>query len=403
MESIEFYLEINIELILRMTPQNKIILLSSKIHLSETELEELNAQLLVVINWDEVVKNLIALGVGPLFYKKLSLLPNQGLIPIAIQEQLKQSYYRTLTRGMVLQDVFRRVIEAFTLNEIKVVALKGIHLSEGLYGDIGMRQFSDIDLLVNKEDGEKCQQILRNMGFYQPTNKITQMIGEHTGFVHYPPMLLKDVSVEIHIDLQNRKLPYSLNVNEIIDRSEPLVVNHSQVNVLELHDLIIFLCVHLDKHFTGGDIQFTSFCDLVNLLDIHSEKIDWQELEVRCKQYNCEEVVYKYLVLIRQYYGVPVPAAYAQVMDTYLTASDKELFERYLNGYRSEPYGAVTHLGNIRKSKGLRAKLRYFRLVVFPTREFMRQQYRMKYPQLYWLYYPVRHWKGVKGMWKKDR
>lgn len=384
-----------------MFPQDKIILFSSKIHLSKIELEELNAQVALVSDWDTLVANLIKLGVGPLFYSKISRLSNQRLLDVEIREKLKQSYYRTLSRGMVLQAAFSKVAKAFTLNGIQVIALKGVYLSEWLYGDIGLRQFSDIDLLVNKEDGEKCQQILRNMGFYQPTNKITQMIGEHTGFVHYPPMLLNDVSVEIHIDLQNRKLPYSLNVKEIIDRSKPLVVNHSQVNVLELHDLIIFLCVHLDKHFTGGDIQFTSFCDLVNLLDIHSEKIDWQELEVRCKLYNCEQVVYKHIYLIHKYFQVPIPTDSAQKYSTFLPMQDEELFKRYLSGYRSTPYGAYTHINNASEMEGVGAKLRYLFLVVFPNREFMRQNYRIKHPSVYWLYYPLRHWKGLKGMWKR--
>ena len=97
-----------------MNPENQIILLSSKLHPSDEDMEELNRQLPLVDDWEEAVRSLIARGVGPLFYSKLSQLPHGAAIPAEAVEMLRQSYYRTLSRGMVLQDVFRKVAGAFT-------------------------------------------------------------------------------------------------------------------------------------------------------------------------------------------------------------------------------------------------------------------------------------------------
>lgn len=394
-----------------MNPENQIILLSAKLHPSDEEMEELNRQLPLVDDWEEAVRSLIARGVGPLFYSKLSQLPHGAAIPAEAVEMLRQSYYLTLSRGMVLQDVFRKVAGAFTAAGIRVVALKGIHLAEWLYGDIGLRQLSDIDILVRKEDGEQCMQLLAGLGFVQSGDEVSHTISEQLGIIHYPAMLLRDVSVEIHINLYRAGEPYTIDIRQLIDNAVPITLAGVPVHALELHDLLIYGCIHLHKHFAGGDIQFTSFSDLVNLLDIHAAEIDWPELDARCRAYHCEEVVYKYLALIHKYFRVSIPAGSAVQLPSphreepgvrfpYLSAQDEELFNRYLNGYKSTPYGALTHIENIRKNKGLRAKFRYFVLVVFPGKAFMRNNYRMKYPQVYWLYYPIRHWKGVKGMFK---
>ena len=317
-----------------MFPQDHIILLSAKIYPSVEEIEALDAQVALIEDWTEVVRNLIERGVGPLFFAKLPKLTNSALIPDVSKDQLKQAYYRTLSRGMVLQDVFRSVADAFTVNGIQVVALKGVHLAEWLYGDIGLRQFSDIDLLINKENGERCLQILRDMGFVQTGDEVSHMIAEQSGLIHYPAMVLKEVSVEIHIDLHHRQEPYDLDVKKIIQCAEALTINHARVHVLELYDLLIYLCIHLDKHFKGGHVQFTSFCDITNLIDVKHPDMDWQKLEIRCRMYNCEEAVYKYIYLAHKYFHARLPEAVAREYSTYLSAQDEELFMQYLNGYK---------------------------------------------------------------------
>lgn len=385
---------------MHLTYSDQLILSSVRVHPTAADLERLDALIPLIDDWDYLSRTIIERGIGPLFFNKLSLLSNAAFIPEVAKSNLQQAYFRTLSRSMVLYDAFRRVADAFTLNHIQVVALKGIHLAEWLYGDIGLRQFSDIDLLVKQEDGEQCLNILSELGFVQSGDEVSHLITEKIGIVHYPAMVRNEVSVEIHIDLHHRRNAYSLDVNKIIENSEPLIINKSQVQVMELHDLLIYLCIHLDKHFAGGEVQFTSFSDITNLLDVHAAEIDWPKLESSCKEYNCVDNVYKYLLIAAEYFNAPVPATVTEKYSGCLSAADKELFNRYLNGFRKKAYGATTHLKNIAEIKDIGEKLRYLLKVVFPSRKFMTGSYPMKYPSLYWLYYPTRHWKGLKGLWR---
>lgn len=62
--------------------------------------------------------------------------------------------------------------------------------------------------------------------------------------------------------------------------------------MLEIHDLIIFLCIHLDNHFVKGDMQFTGFYDLVNLIDTKSDEINRSMLTERSTKQNAESAVF---------------------------------------------------------------------------------------------------------------
>ena len=132
--------------------------------------------------------------------------------------------------------------------------LKGIYLSEWLYGDIALRQFSDMDLLVKKEDALQCLSILKNLGFKASDAAVTEFISSQSEIVHYAPMVLNNVSVEVHIKLHRQSKHYDIKIDAFLGNAEKLLLRNKPVFALELHDLLIHLCVHLDKHFRGGHV-----------------------------------------------------------------------------------------------------------------------------------------------------
>jgi hypothetical protein len=66
---------------------------------------------------------------------------------------------------LLLYDAFPKITEALRNKGIQPVALKGIYLAEHLYPKIGLRQFSDIDLLFRIEDAEKALEVFTRLGF----------------------------------------------------------------------------------------------------------------------------------------------------------------------------------------------------------------------------------------------
>ena len=70
---------------MELSPEDKLILSSIKIHPSKSELEQINNLIPKVQDWDYLISTLIDRGIGPLFYKKLPLLSNSAFIPIGIR------------------------------------------------------------------------------------------------------------------------------------------------------------------------------------------------------------------------------------------------------------------------------------------------------------------------------
>jgi len=363
-------------------------------------LEYLNSLIPLIVDWDSLQKNIIERGIRPLFFKKLPLLSAASLIPADVSTKLQQSYYRTLSRSMLLYDAFEKISIIFNSNGIQVIALKGIYLSEKLYGDIALRQFSDIDLLVRKEDGEKCLEILKELGYRSHEQSITDNGGSLSEIIHYPAMVLNEVSVEIHIKLHRKTEQYSLILDELWKNALPINFNKFQCFTLGFNDLIIYLCIHLDKHFRSNQVQFTSLSDITNILTNFSGTIDWNLLAEDCRRYKCEDVVFKYIVLTHDYFNALVPDSVIYQYKHLITTKDLQLFHSYLTGFIGLKSNITSHVINLNQLKSFSPKVQYVLEALFPPKLYMIQKYQIKSPSFYMFFYPYRWWIGVKGVFK---
>ena len=381
-------------------PEDKLILSSIKINPSISELEQIDNLILEAKDWDYLIKTVIDRGIAPLLFKKLPSLKNRSLIPDIVQAKLQQTYYITISRGTLLLNYFQHIAKAFSNQGIPVVVLKGVYLSENLYHDIGLRQFSDIDLLVHEEDGERCLDILRNLGYRAVSAlKLSEFVNSQFDTVHYTPMVLNGVSIEIHIKLHRKGEKYNLLTSELWKNAVAVTVNKCNVFALEINDLLIHLCVHLDKHFQVGKVQFTCLSDITNVLNENEARFDWDVFTASCRLYKSEEIVFKYIILVNKYMNAPVPADVINKYGYLLTDKTEQMFHRYLKGLVVSGYVALSsHFYCLKEVTKFSNKVRYILGVLLPPKDFMIGRYKIKYSALVAFYYPLRWSEGIRGV-----
>jgi hypothetical protein len=239
--------------------------------------------------------------------------------------------------------------------------------------------------------------------------------------------------VEIHIRLQNTREIYQQNLKEVWRDAVPVETRHATslqgALRLELSDMLIHACLHLDKHFVTSHVQFTSFNDIFNLLrsidngqqttdngkrrdvmphvsnneqenitdnietqNIETQSIEtqsiasvkdfWERFEAKCIQYNFADTVFRYLVMVRFYYRAPLPDYLYEKYENELTEDDKQRFINHLSGTGNEfigrgapTSGTATHLLHLKALKNPVDFMRYVKGVVFPGKQFMIEKY----------------------------
>jgi len=359
--------------------EEQLILASVKITPSKQELEALDALIPLVDDWELTTSLLIERGIAPLLYKKLPLLSAREGIPELTRNKLQQAYFRTLTRTMVLYNAYYEIARAFSEQHVRLVALKGIYLSESLYHDIGLRQLSDIDLLISEKDGEQSLEILRQLGYVSLDNhNVSDFIESKSQRVHYTPMVRNEISVELHTKLHRVSETYHVSPESCMANSLPFSVQGTQAYGLNEYDLLIHLCVHLDKHFREGHVQFTCFMDISNLLEHYTDSFQWEVFLARCREFNCEAAVMKYLIMVHRFFNVTLSEEFIDAYSHLLTPSDEELFCKYLRGYTFEDEvktAVPTHIENLKNLNTISDVLTYLGHLLFPSKKFMVEKY----------------------------
>ena len=340
-----------------------------------------------VTDWNVLVDTSIALGIGSLVYHKLNDAVLKELVPQEAFDRLQQCYYVTLRRSMLLYGVFQQAARALHAAGVKVVALKGIYLSEHLYDDIGLRQLSDIDLLVRAEEGERSIEILTNNGFGVTENPFSLHLTPDPDFIHYPPMQKDGLSVEIHVRLHREHPDYCIDTAAFIAHAVPVIISGVEVHTLSFYDQLIFICIHSEKHFTGSKIQFTCFADIANILTSYRDEIDWSMLIKECATNKCEDVVMKHILLVHHFFNAPVPDFILQQYSSLLGEEDMETFIRFLRGYMFTGNHVGLFNENINKIKGFRNKIEFVAGNLFPPKGYMISRYKIKNKSLYFLWY----------------
>lgn len=380
------------------TPESKLIFLASRLQQSEGNpdsyrAEEMNALITQIRDWDKAVDMVIARQAGPLLYKKLSALPNIVLVPNNIMEALRQSQLKTLSRNMVLAAHFGQVANALNNENIPVIAMKGIYLSEWLYQDPSLRQCSDIDLLVKPADGERALEVLTKIGYQAIQIVESEFIKNNTETSHYPPMLKSGVSIEIHTKVHKFSSHYRVDLNTLWNRTETLQLHGVNTSVFCLTDQLITIAIHLEKHFDRGHFSFTGFFDLAWILTKHGSEIDWRDFEDKCEAWNTKSI-FRLLYISHKYFGAPLPEL---LSDYKIDKHTIRIFEDCLitgSSTRNLAFQAENRIKNI---DGVFNKIKYLLFHFIPAPSYMMKSYKLNSKWQLFYYYPYRFWCSVKA------
>jgi len=390
--------------IITLTPTDKFILNVSRVTMHGRDLAAADAYLSQITDWHAFAVQVIKRGVAGFVVKKLPLLRNKSSIPDAIFLLIEQAYLRTINRSILLFGHFSTVVTALQHAEIEVIALKGVYLSEQLYPEIGLRQFSDIDVLIPANKALQAVDILLKLGYkYEESVPVSDYIRQKSDFVHLPPMILNGVSVELHVKLHQAGLKYNIQIDRVFATKISAHINGISVFALDEMHQLLHIALHAHKHFEEGNVNFNSFFDLANLLDSLPADFYWKSFDKLCSLYNAENIVYRYIILVQEFFEINVVSSeYLNKYTKVVREKHRAKFIMYLQGFKyTEPAKTAIpgHITNLRLLTSPKEKVKYLIDLFFPPKRFMLDKYKIKNEKLYLLYYPYRYLTIFSGLW----
>ena len=307
-------------------------------------------------------------GVIPLVYKTLKKLDESNLLNAErlTLSAFKAAYMQIARRNMLMSAELLRVMKLLEENGIEALAFKGPTLAQQAYGDITLRQFGDLDILVSEKEAVAAGTLLSENG-YRPVSSIKALenrtclrVMNDLGFRHEDSGVL----VELHWRLFRERIGRHLGFMQIGENSCTVTINGRTVRKLSPEMQLVYLCLHGSKHAWE---RLEWICDIDRLLRSQTE-IDWDKTRKIAEAMDTQTTLQLALVLCRELFRTPLPEAVAS-----MTRSNRveELAEKTyellsvlpkLDGYAR--YGAIHRYQNAVLDTGWK-KVRHFLSINF--------------------------------------
>jgi hypothetical protein len=317
--------------------------------------------------WDRLLAMSASHGMRPLLYRFLSGV-NGNAFPDHVTSVLQEFTQRNLRKNLRMTGELVVLLRLFAEHGLNVIPFKGPTLAALAYGDLGLREFVDLDMLIARPDFMRAQELLIARG-YQPEVLLNGSQAESfaeacnvMAFWHAE----KQISVELHWELSPKHLPFSLDPEWLRERMTPSHPGGQMVMTLSPEDLLVYLCAHGAKHVWERLIWIV---DIAGLINRHPD-LDWRGVYDLAARQRCERVLFLGLRLARDVTGVSAPAEIEMLMERDLESGRlaAKVIEQFLSSSNSQPSQSAESLFILRLQRRWPDKIRSFaRMAITPS------------------------------------
>lgn len=283
-------------------PEAELLLCCARISTDAARAELINPLLQKGIDWQYLIRTAQAHGVIPLLYRSLhSSCPEA--VPQNILDQLQRHFHANAFHNLFLFRELLKVLRLFEANGLPVIPFKGPVLAAMAYGDLSLRQFCDLDIIIHKRDLPRAKELLISQGY-----QLTLTDAQEAAYLqsHYHLSFIRAdsrVTVELHWALAGKYWPFSFDFERLQQRLAPVLCKDTTIPSFQPEDLLLFICVHGAKHKWE---RLMWICDVAELIRAH-QQMDWQRLLKQAETSGSKRILFLGLFLANDLLRTDLP------------------------------------------------------------------------------------------------
>ncbi len=344
-----------------------------------------------ISDWEYFISLADAHGVASLIFHNLEKLNFLSYIPKDETDHLHNALMMSISRNTQITEGVYGVLKVLKRKNIKMVLLKGMALELSVYGNAGLRQMTDADVLMTKQDCLTARNMLMETGFKSLPLKsffhksIIADIGKHL-----PTLLKNGFAFELHHELFGTKK--NILTKMLYETSREMEINGEETWLPEPQIFFLYLVRHLYLHEMNNESQLRLYTDLVVLIEKQRDEIINYNLLDYAVQAEMEEIVAWRLAPLRDLWGISFPGWLNDFINKWYSPDSINKFVFFLKAPKNNPAPDRAkmyrhHIGDI---PGFHRKFLYVIGDLFPTIEFMKKRYACGSGWKALVYYPLR-------------
>jgi Uncharacterised nucleotidyltransferase len=145
-------------------PEHELLLCCARKHIDAETAAQIRNLLNYKLDWQYLFHIADLHAATPLLYWNLkTICPKK--IPAELLQVLQEFFHFNSQRNMIFVRELIRLMQLFANCNIPVIPYKGVMLAASAYGNLALRQMTDLDLLVQEKDLSRTMDLLRDQGY----------------------------------------------------------------------------------------------------------------------------------------------------------------------------------------------------------------------------------------------
>jgi hypothetical protein len=259
---------------------------------------------LSTLDWAEFLRLAEHHGVLPLAAR--NLIEHVHGLPPEIRRALRSAYDANLRRSLWFTAELTRIEQYFERVLLRTIPYKGPSLAQLVYGDPGLRSFSDLDFLISPADFERAKQALFEVG-YRPSAEHSPAVERFWLRKGYERSFDGAAGKNL-VELQWALLPYfyvvDLSVEDLLMRAKSTVVGGREIPCLSPEDSLLVLCLHAAKHLWTRLIWLSDIAETMR-----TQKVDYSRVLSRARALGVTRILGVSLWLAKNLLDAELPTS----------------------------------------------------------------------------------------------
>jgi hypothetical protein len=352
---------------MKILPQQEILRLCARKAMDAEPRERLGTLIRSLDDFDGLIAASAAHGITPLLCQHLESAAG-GSMPVGWRDRLRAEFQRNSRRNLFLTVELFKVLDAFEACGIRAIPHKGPALAAQAYGDIALRQFNDLDLVLRQSEIPAAHDVLTSLDY---RSEISWATGPEREYIpgHYAYCDSSGrVNLELHSEATLRYLPVPLKLDELLRRLETLEIGGRCVATFAAEDALPILCVHGAKHLWD---RLSWLVDISELVQI-ARGFEWEKAMEGARHLGAERMTLLGLGIAASLIGTPLPEKIEGKIgsDRIVGKLLQQACERFLGMADARPGPVQRFQMRIQMRGGVFSGARYaLRLTTAPTEE----------------------------------
>jgi len=349
------------------SPEAQALLLCARPRLEAEPAERLRGLARSGLDWEWLILTARVHRVIPLLHANL-LKAGANDIPPAVLASLQTECLEIAQRNLLLTGELLNILKALQRGNVHAIPFKGPTLALLAYGNLSLRKFDDLDLLIPPDAYISARQALQTLAYQGILAPGSQAEAACRKFYYECSFIRGDLGIDLHWRFTGPELSLPAFQARVWQNLQPVILAGKSVETLAPEHMLLYLCLHGTKRNHHWQ-RLSWICDVTGLT---CQPLDWDAVLRQAGDLGMKRSLFLGLTLANHLLEAHIPEAILSTArrDPAVLHLAQDVARRLFEPVQAGEQIPERPIFYLRSQAGWRNRLRYLAVCGFwPTTE----------------------------------